>query len=230
MKFFTKKRIVLFLLFIFPLICFLILSTGTNNFTKLPILTKDVVDVSEIDSLKTTTLENHISVVCFLGDETKSLQPGILALNEKIYKTFLDYKQFQVIAIYPKGTNTDVKQLKDNLAAFTDMQNWVFIESSRAEIEGFYETFNIKEPLVNLSSNNVFLIDKENNLRGRTNDDDAVDGKLYGYNINSVSVLNSKLKDDIKVLYYEYYAAFKDKNKNKADRKEVGLWVKNIRI
>ena len=223
MKFFTKKRVVLFLLFIFPLICFLILSTGTNNFTKLPILTKDVVDVSEIGSLKTTTLKDHITVVVFLGDETRKLQPGILALNEKIYKTFLDYKQFQVVALYPKGNESDVNQLKESLAAFTDMQNWFFIESSKAEIEGFYDTFNVKEPLVNSSTSNVFLIDKENNLRGRVNDDDAVDGRLYGYNMNSVSVLNSKLKDDIKVLYYEYYAAFKDKNKNKADRKEVGL-------
>jgi hypothetical protein len=30
------------------------------------------------------------------------------------------------------------------------------------------------------------------------------------------------------VLFYEYYAAFKNRNKNKADRKEVGLWAKNI--
>jgi amidophosphoribosyltransferase len=27
-----------------------------------------------------------------------------------------------------------------------------------------------------------------------------------------------KLKDDMNVLYYEYYAAFKERNKNKADR------------
>jgi hypothetical protein len=37
-----------------------------------------------------------------------------------------------------------------------------------------------------------------------------------------VSVLKSKLKDDVNVLFYEYYAAFKTRNKNKADRKEVG--------
>jgi hypothetical protein len=30
------------------------------------------------------------------------------------------------------------------------------------------------------------------------------------------------------VLFYEYYAAFKYKDKYKADRKEVGLWKKNI--
>ena len=60
------------------------------------------------------------------------------------------------------------------------------------------------------------------NLRGRLKDD-KTDKKLYGYSLNSVSELNGKLKDDLKVLYYEYYAAFKEKNKNKANRKEVGL-------
>jgi hypothetical protein len=39
--------------------------------------------------------------------------------------------------------------------------------------------------------------------------------------MNSVAELKKIMKDDINVLYYEYYAAFK--NKNKADRKEVGL-------
>ena len=45
--------------------------------------------------------------------------------------------------------------------------------------------------------------------------------KLVGYDMNSVAELKKIMKDDINVLYYEYYAAFK--NKNKADRKEVGL-------
>ena len=40
---------------------------------------------------------------------------------------------------------------------------------------------------------------------------------MYCYNIESVAELNNKMEDDIKVLLYEYRAAFK--NKNKADRK-----------
>lgn len=222
MRFFTKKKVVLFLLFIFPLICFLILSTGENNFKKLPILTKNVIDVAEIDASKKVKLKESVSIVCFLGNDVQSITSGLLNLNEKVYKKFLDYKKFQIVAIYPKDKSEDINQLKEKIGAFTDMQKWKFVPSTKNEIEGFYKSFMFKEPLVNLSSTKAFLIDKNLSLRGRLKDD-KTNKRLYGYNMNSVSELNAKLKDDIKVLYYEYYAAFKEKNKNKADRKEVGL-------
>ena len=223
MEFFTKKRVVLFLLFIFPLICFLLLSTGTNNFTKLPIVTESIIDISEIDATNESQLKDYVSIVCFLGEDVSKNKSGLLNLNEKIYKKFLDYKKFQIIGLYPKGKEAEAQKLKEELGAFTDMQKWVFVSSSKQEIERFYDTFAYDEPLVNLSSTKAFLVDKKVNLRGRIKDDDSKDGKLYGYNMNSVSELNSKLKDDVNVLYYEYYAAFKERNKNKADRKEVGL-------
>ena len=66
-------------------------------------------------------------------------------------------------------------------------------------------------------SNRVFLLDKELNLRGRDQEGDDENQIMFGYNIESVAELNNKMEDDIKVLLYEYRAAFK--NKNKADRK-----------
>ncbi len=223
MKFLTKKRVVLFLLFIFPLICFLILSTGKNNFTKLPVLTKNIIEISEIDSTKTTTLKDYVSVVCFIGEDVAASKSRLLNLNEKIYKKFIDFKQFQIIAIYPTEKKLEVAELKNQISAFTDMKNWKIIPVQKELISGFYESFSVNEPLQNYASNKAFIIDKDGNLRGRTDDKDAIDGKLFGYNMNAVAELKDKLKDDINVLYYEYYAAFKDKNKNKADRKEVGL-------
>jgi hypothetical protein len=223
MKFFTKKRVVLFLLFIFPLICFLILSTGENNFKKLPVVTENIIDISNIDASNRAQLKDHVSIICFLGADVNKNRSGLLNLNEKIYKKFLDYKKFQIIAIYPTGVEKDVANLKEQLGAFTDMQKWVFIASSPKEIEAFYKAFGANEPLVNLSSARAFLVDKAVNLRGRLNDEDTENGKMYGYNINSVAELKMKLKDDVNVLFYEYYAAFKTRNKNKADRKEVGL-------
>ena len=225
MKFITKKRAVLFLLFIFPLICFLILSTGKNNFTKLPIVTADIIDVLEIDATKKVQLKDFVSIICFLGNDVSANKSGLFNLNEKVYKKFTDYKKFQVIAIYPNGQEAEAEKLKEEIGAFTDMQKWVFMASSKEEIEGFYSSFAFNEPLSNLGSSKAFLIDKNVNLRGRLKDLENKTEKLFGYNMNSVSELNAKLKDDLKVLYYEYYAAFKDrsKNKNKADRKEVGL-------
>lgn len=217
MKFFTKKRVVLFLLFIFPLICFLILSTGENNFKKLPVITENVQDVKKLN------LENKVSVVCFLGNDVNNLRTGILNLNEKIYKKFIDYNDFQIIALYSKEAETDALQLKEDIATYTNMIKWRFLTLESSEIKEFYNSLMLKDTLQNFSSTKAFLIDKKLNLRGRTNDNDFDNGLLVGYNLNSVSELNSKLKDDIKVLFYEYYAAFKNRNKNKADRKEVGL-------
>ena len=103
------------------------------------------------------------------------------------------------------------------------MVKWNFISGSKEEIIALHSSFNSTDTLSNLYSNSAFLVDKKGDLRGRINDEDRSNGKLFGYNIRSVSELNSKMKDDVLVLFYEYYAAFKDKNKNKADRKEVGL-------
>ncbi|MCL7752310.1 hypothetical protein [Polaribacter sp. Z022] len=217
----TKKRVVLFLLFIFPLICFLILSTGKNNFTKLPVVTKNVVDISLIDSSK--TFKGNISIVCFLGNDIEANKGGFFNLNEKIYKKFIEYNNFQILAIYPKGKEEEAKKTKKDISAFTDMVKWNFIAASKEDINKLHASFNSLDTLNNLYTSNAFLVDKNGDLRGRINDADAKNGKLFGYNMNSVSVLNGKLKDDVLVLYYEYYAAFKDKNKNKADRKEVGL-------
>lgn len=220
MKFLSKKRIVLFLLFIFPLICFLILSTGENNFTKLPIVTENVLDVNKIDSSSSLYFKDHITVVCFLGNDVKKNQSGLLSLNEKIYKKFLDYKKFQMIAVYPKGKEIQANKLKNDIAAFTDMKQWFFLPVSAKSIEALYASFSYKEPLVNLGSSKVFLVDKKVNLRGRLKNSENQEPTLYGYNLNSVAELNGKLKDDINVLFYEYYAAFKERNKNKADRKQ----------
>ena len=217
----TKKRVVLFLLFIFPLICFLILSTGKNNFTKLPIISKNVLDISLLNSKK--KLKDNISIICFLGNKNNENKLCFFNLNEKIYKKFIAYNKFQIIAIYPKGKELQVQEIKKEIGAFTDMVKWNFISGSKEEIIALHSSFNSTDTLSNLYSNSAFLVDKKGDLRGRINDEDRSNGKLFGYNIRSVSELNSKMKDDVLVLFYEYYAAFKDKNKNKADRKEVGL-------
>lgn len=217
-----QKRIVLFLLFIFPLICFLFLSSGENNFKKLDVITENVKDVVKINENSTVKFEDNISVVCFLGTNIDESKVGILNLNEKIYKDFIDYKKFQVVAIYPTDAKKEVDELRKQINNFTDMKNWKFVSLTEKQIKDLYNSFSVNDSLNNLYSNKAFIIDKFGKLRGRKNDGKEKNELLFGYNLTSVSELNDKLKDDIKVLYYEYYAAFRERNKNKADRKEVG--------
>ena len=211
----TKKRFVLIALFVFPLLFFLILSTGINNFKKLPTLTSAVsIHVLE-DSI---SLTDHVTVLCFLGNDVATKKGGFFNLNQKIYKEFYGYRPFQIIAVYPKSSENDVDKLKSDLSAFTDMSKWNFISMNRDTILTLYKNLKTNKMLdSSLYSNQVYLLDKELNLRGRDNDGEEKNEIMFGYNIESVAELNNKMEDDIKVLLYEYRAAFK--NKNKADRK-----------
>ncbi len=212
----TKKRFVLIALFVLPLVFFLLLSTGINNFTKLPILTSKI-DLTEIESIQSISLKNQVTVMCFLGNDVKNNEGGFFNLNQKIYKEFYGYIPFQIIAIYPKGSEESVSKLKSELGAFTDMSKWRFISLTEDKITSVFNLLKTNEVLdSSFHSNKVFLLDKENNLRGRVDDKDIDDGILFGYNIQSVAELSNKMEDDIKVLLYEYRAAFK--NKNKANR------------
>ena len=211
----TKKRFVLIALFVFPLLFFLILSTGINNFKKLPTLTKSVsLQVLE-DSV---SLSDHVTVLCFLGNDVATKKGGFFNLNQKIYKEFYGYRPFQIIAVYPKPSENDVEKLKSDLSAFTNMTKWNFLAMNKETIQNLHKNLKTEKKLdTSLYSNRVYLLDKELNLRGRDQQGDDENQIMYGYNIESVAELNNKMEDDIKVLLYEYRAAFK--NKNKADRK-----------
>ena len=65
-----------------------------------------------------------------------------------------------------------------------------------------------------LSTPYVFIIDKERNLRGRTEDED--EGTKYGFNTNSVADLNNKMEDDVKIILAEYRLALKKNNSNRS--------------
>ncbi len=216
----TKKRFVLVALFIFPLLFFLLLSTGINNFKKLPTLTQRVTNIKVYDN--NHTFIDKVSIVCFIGSDVDKVKGSFFNLNQKIYKEFYGYIPFQLVAIYPEDSQEEVNQLKSKIAAFTDLSKWNFVGLSKEDIISFHASLKTGGQLdKNLYSNKAFIIDKESNLRGRDNDKDSYNGFIYGYDMNSVAELNNKMEDDVKVLLYEYRAAFK--NKKKADRKKVEL-------
>lgn len=210
----SKKHIVLFALFIVPLLFYIFLSLGINNFAKLPVLTENVIDVSSID--KKHQFERNISIVTFFGKNIEETKGELFNLNEKIYKPFYGFKNFQLIVIASPEVKEDVEKLQKEIGAYTNMVNWKFLYANDAEIEVLYDSFKTNQSLDNtLHTSKAFIVDKEGNLRGRTDDEDSAGGKLFGYNMKSVAELNNKMKDDVKVVLAEYRLALK---KNNADR------------
>ncbi len=211
----TKKHIVLFALFIVPLLFYILLQLGTHNFAKLPVLTKNVIDVSEIS--KEHKFDRKISIVTFLGNDINIVKSELFNLNQKIYKPFYDFKDFQFVVIAPKGTESDVVKLQGKLGEFTNMVKWNFIFATETEIKILFDSFKTNESLDNnLHSSKAFIIDKESSLRrGVTTNKSLSNSKLYGYNMASVAELKKDMVDDVKVILAEYRLALK---KNNADR------------
>lgn len=219
----TKKFWVLFTLFFFPLALYLFLVTGTNNFAKLPVLTEKIDDVTHFISEdgEDISLNGKISILCFLGDDLEHSQTNALNLNQKIYKRFYEFNDFQFLVILPKGQESAAKELRKKVAFATDMKQWKFLFGSPEEIKALFNSLKTKYTIAdNGYSQYAFIIDKNTSLRGRTNDEDEVNGLLYGYSAETVAPIHKKMVDDVKVLVAEYRMALK---KNRKERKD---WLK----
>ncbi|MDH3322939.1 MAG: hypothetical protein OEM04_08105 [Flavobacteriaceae bacterium] len=210
-----KNKLVLAILFFGPLIFYLFLLTGTNNFAKLPVLTNGVTDVSDLNAEQQMTLNNKISIVCFLGEDLLQHKTNALNLNEKIYKHFYGFKNFQFVVVLPKGSEAKAKQLKKELGVTSNVDKWYFVFGSKEEVQNIFGSFQTPYDLNDkLYTPYAFIIDREMNLRGRNDDQDTEDGFLYGYNAESVATVHQEMVDDVKVVMAEYRLALK-KNKRK---------------
>ena len=210
-----KKYGVLTVLFVFPLVIYLFFASGVNNFAKLPVLTENVIDISNFSD---QSFQNKITVLGFLGTNIDQKQGDALNLNQKIYKRFFEFIDFQFVMIQPIGTEIQSASLLEKLSSGTntDTRNWKFVFTTAEQIQQLFNSLKTNVNLdATLSSPYVFIIDKNKSLRGRDDDEDI--GTLYGYDARSVAEINNKMEDDIKVILAEYRLALK---KNNADRQK----------
>ena len=129
---------------------------------------------------------------------------SLFNLNQTIYKRYYQKPFFQIVAILPKGKETAYKSVIDELSVFTDINKWNFVYANTSNINALFNS--LKTPFElnqNYYSKYAYIIDKELRLRGRKDDEDTTDGKLYGYDMRSVAILKNKMKDDIDIIYYQ---------------------------
>tara|TARA_Y100000816_G_scaffold197930_1_gene144939 strand:+ start:148 stop:774 length:627 start_codon:yes stop_codon:yes gene_type:complete len=203
-----KKYFVLTILFVLPLVAYLFFASGINNFAKLPVLTKNVININTFSEKK---FDNKISILIFLGNNIENKKGDILNLNQKIYKRFYQFNDFQFIALGPKEINMQVESLVNQLRTGTDteMTKWFFLLQDSKHSKNIFDSLGTDLNLDEFGgSPYVFIIDKKGFLRGR-NDSDGI---KFGYDIRSVAELNNYMVDDVKIILAEYRLALKKNN------------------
>ena len=206
-----KKYLILGFLFFFPIFVYVFLSTGINNFAKLPILTQGVMDIESIEGNDANiSFKNKISIVAFWGGDVNNKKSEALNLNQKIYRRFNEFQDFQFVLLHNKNDNEAINDLKSDLISGvgTDLKNWNFIPTTQSNIKMIFDSFKTDIELdQSYSTPYVFIVDRDLSLRGRDDDEDI--GMLYGFNSQSVAEINNKMVDDVKIILAEYRLALK---------------------
>ncbi len=203
-----NKKIVLGILFIFPLLVYLFFASGKNNFAKLPVLTENISEIKPLDTL--ITFKDKITILGYWGGSLEEKQAEALNLNEKIYKRFYEFEDFQFVFMVNEAFEDEVESLKKSLkeGVGTDLSKWNFVSVTKESMQAHFQSLKTPFRLDQSGSTPyVFIIDKDGNLRGRN--DDEKEGTLYGFDARSVAQINKKMIDDVKVILAEYRLALK---------------------
>lgn len=216
-----KKKFVLIVLFVLPLVVYMFFATGVNSFIKLPVLTKTISDINQnwhtLDGKK-ATFNNKITIVGFPGDSLFQKRGRFFLLNQKIYNRNHEFKDFQMVFIAPDGTQKQAQEILSRLKKLIDVSGYHFVFAPKNEINVYFENLKLKGKLdQNSGTNTVYIIDKERNIRGRKGKSVQGDEEYReGYDFTSSSELHNEMTDDVKIVLAEYRLALK---KNSANRK-----------
>ena len=213
-----KKVLLLVALFVVPVVAYLFFASGVNSFIKLPVVTEKIPELST--SLEPLTgdpvqLKNKITILGFTGNDIKYVEGNITNLAHKIYDKNKDFVDFQVIMIAPKGTEEAISKLNEQLSVNVDLKHWHYVMAEEKDIQEYFKKLNLVGNLDSkFGTSNVYIIDKELNLRGRKGKNKkGEDEYREGYNTISAADLHNEMADDVKVILAEYRLALKKNNR-----------------
>lgn len=214
----TQRNLVLGVLFFLPVIFLLFLYPSTHNYTPLEIVNEDVSELTLNNDVK---LKDHLTVLAFFGKKPMDKVIAASNLKELVYDKFKGFKKFQIIVVAPKGSEDDYTALKKEVERYEDLRFWHYVFKSENEISSIYSSLRSDNILDdNLASDEVFVIDKDLNQRGRIDDreDNEIEKNdpvyaLYSYNCIEVAEIKNKMSDDLRILFTEY----RQKRKGKFD-------------
>jgi len=218
-----KHNIILGILFFLPVIFLLFLYPAQHHYNALDIVKSNVIDLNNFESStgEKILLEEHITVLGFLGKAPMEQVIAASNVKELIYDKFKGFKKFQVVMVAPFGSEDEAELLKKEIISYDELDYWHFLFAEEDDISALYDSLQSDTKLDgSLVSQQIFIIDKELNQRGRL--DDRSDNELaknkpiyslISYNCIEVAEIKNKMSEDIRILFTEY----RQKRKGKFD-------------
>jgi len=173
-----------------------------------------VSDLDEFSSQldETVKLKDHITVLGFLGTNPMEQVIAVSNIKELVYDKFKGFKNFQVVFVAPDGAQMQVDELKENINRYEEVKFWHYVFGQPKDIENLYSSLKHSSSLKSdLSSVDVFIVDKDLSQRGRLDDREKKEIKnnmpkhsLYAYNCIDIRTIKNKMGDDMRVLFTEY--------------------------
>ena len=206
-------------MFALPIVAYLFFASGVNSFAKLPVVTPGINELSDWESLsgEKVKLADKITILGFPGSDILYNKGNAFNLNQKIYNKNKDFNDFQIVMVAPQGTQDQAKELLAELGRITDVKGWHFVFAEPNQITEYYNTLKLVGTLdEKAGTSNVFIIDKDRNLRGRKGANKKGENEYKeGYNTISAADLHNEMSDDVKIILAEYRLALKKNNKRK---------------
>lgn len=208
-----KRYTVLGILFFLPVMFLLFLLPAKHHYTPLDVVKFQVKDIVGFSGNKEKIqLKDHISVVGFWGSQPMDESVSASNIKEMIYDKFKGFKKFQIVVIVPNSAKAEAEKLRTEISSYEELKYFYIVCGNASEINSFYNALKTRQNLnSNLATDEVFIVDKDLNQRGRLDDreekekaDNKPSKELTSYNTIKISELKNKFGDDFRVLFQEY--------------------------
>lgn len=233
----TKRNIVLGILFFLPVAFLLMLYPAKHNYEPLNVVHNNVSDIQKFNGLEDDSLQlrDHITVLGFLGKTPLKNAIAASNLKELVYDKFKGFKKFQIIIVVPEGSQDEVVKLKREVNTYEDLRFWHYVFGEEQEIKSLFNSLKSDVELrEDLSTDHVYIIDKDLNQRGRLDGREKKEIEankpkygVYSYNTIEVADVKNKMSDDMRVLFTEYRQRRKGKFDDSNTRRAQDLKQSN---
>lgn len=230
-----KTVLVLCVLFFLPVFFLLMLYPSTHNYNPLDVVDDQVGELNVFNSNSETQIQlnDHISILGFLGNEPVQNAIAASNLKELVYDKFKGFKTFQIVIVLPKGSEAKAAQLQKEINNYDDMRFWHYVFGEPNDIKNLFNSLKSEESLDdNLFTDHIFIVDKELKQRGRLDDREDNEKEsgttvypLYSYDCIEVAEIKNKMSDDLRILFTEYRqkrkGTFDSSSRRADDLKEI---------